>query len=339
MTLAADPPGAVELPVGWKKPEGAAPEKLPAGFEAVGVASFNPDKAEVQTVEFEVRDPKGAALRLHAAIPENAPLSVARIYGLHPISAGERFTQTLFFQKSVQFLWFDFGYADDGQRIALEVIKRIPPSLSITLPMFLIGLLAEISFAMMLTYFRGTYLDFWGVILCVVMMSISMLFYVIGGQWLIGKALYLAPISGFDGSNPLKFVIMPIVLGVIAGLGSSARWYRAMFLEEVGKDYVRTARMKGLAEGAVFYKHVLKNALLPILTSVVVSIPFLFMGTLILENFFAIPGMGSFTIDAINRQDFSIVQAMVVLGSYLYILGLILTDISYTLVDPRVRLK
>jgi peptide/nickel transport system permease protein len=219
------------------------------------------------------------------------------------------------------------------------VIKRIPPSLSITLPMFLIGLLAEISFAMMLTYFRGTYLDFWGVILCVVMMSISMLFYVIGGQWLIGKALYLAPISGFDGSNPLKFVIMPIVLGVIAGLGSSARWYRAMFLEEVGKDYVRTARMKGLAEGAVFYKHVLKNALLPILTSVVVSIPFLFMGTLILENFFAIPGMGSFTIDAINRQDFSIVQAMVVLGSYLYILGLILTDISYTLVDPRVRLK
>src|SRR5262249_46371867 len=153
----------------------------------------------------------------------------------------------------------------------------------------------------------------------------------ISGQWAIGKALHLAPISGFDRVSPAKFVIMPVILGALAGVGAGARWYRTIFLEEIGKDYVRTARMKGLPEGAVLYKHALKNAILPILTSVIISIPFLFLGALILESFFAIPGMGNFTIEAINRQDFAIVQAMVVLGSYLYIFGLILIDISYTL--------
>jgi peptide/nickel transport system permease protein len=249
------------------------------------------------------------------------------VFSKRDLGLFERLTQTMFFQKSVQFLWLDFGYADDGRSIYMEVLKRIPPSFFITLPMFLIGLLAEICLAMTLAYFRGSYLDFGGVVLCVIMMSISIMFYVIGGQWF------------FDQISPWKFVVMPVVLGAIAALGSGARWYRTIFLEEVGKDYVRTARMKGLPEGTVLYKHALKNAMIPILTSVIVSIPFLFLGTLILESFFAIPGMGNFTIEAINRQDFAIVQAMVVLGSYLYILGLILTDISYTLVDPRVRLQ
>ncbi|HYY17078.1 MAG TPA: ABC transporter permease, partial [Gammaproteobacteria bacterium] len=116
------------------------------------------------------------------------------------------------------------------------------------------------------------------------------------------------------------------------------RWYRTIFLEEMGKDYVRTARAKGLSERLVLYKHVLKNALIPILTGVVVILPLLFTGSLIMESFFGIPGLGSYTIDAINSQDFAIVRAMVFLGSLLYILGLLLTDLSYTLVDPRVRL-
>jgi peptide/nickel transport system permease protein len=146
-------------------------------------------------------------------------------------------------------------------------------------------------------------------------------------------------VSGFDsGWNGLKFVILPVAVGVIGGLGSGVRWYRTIFLEEMAKDYVRTARAKGMPETVVLFKHALKNAMIPILTGVVVTIPFLFIGSLVLESFFSIPGMGSFTLEAIQRQDFAIVQAMVFLGSALYIVGLVLTDISYTLVDPRVRL-
>ncbi|MFL6655710.1 MAG: ABC transporter permease, partial [Sulfurifustis sp.] len=129
------------------------------------------------------------------------------------------------------------------------------------------------------------------------------------------------------------------VIGVVSGIGSSTRLYRAFFLEEITRDYVRTARAKGLSEARVLFRHVLKNAMIPILTGVVVVIPLLFIGSLIMESFFGIPGLGSYTIDAINSQDFAIVRAMVFLGSLLYILGLVLTDISYTLVDPRVRLQ
>jgi peptide/nickel transport system permease protein len=130
-----------------------------------------------------------------------------------------------------------------------------------------------------------------------------------------------------------------VVIGVVGGIGSGVRWYRTIFLEEMEKDYIRTARAKGLPESAVLFKHALKNAMIPILTGVVVTIPFLFIGSLVLESFFSIPGMGTFTLEAIQRQDFAIVQAMVFLGSALYIVGLILTDISYTLADPRVRLR
>ena len=125
----------------------------------------------------------------------------------------------------------------------------------------------------------------------------------------------------------------------MGGIGSGARFYRTLFLEEAGKDYVRTARAKGLGERLVLFRHILGNALIPILTGVVVVLPLLFMGSLLTESFFGIPGLGSYTLDAINNQDFAIVRAMVFLGSVLYILGLVLTDVSYTLVDPRVRLS
>ncbi|MCP4042655.1 MAG: ABC transporter permease, partial [Gammaproteobacteria bacterium] len=147
------------------------------------------------------------------------------------------------------------------------------------------------------------------------------------------------PISGYDtGLAATKFIVLPAMVGVIGAIGSGTRWYRTIFLEEMGKEYVRTARAKGLSEQRVLFRHVLKNAMIPILTGVVVILPLLFMGSLVTESFFGIPGLGSYTIDAINRQDFAIVRAMVFLGSVLYILGLLLTDISYTVVDPRIRL-
>jgi peptide/nickel transport system permease protein len=251
-----------------------------------------------------------------------------------------QFTDTIFFRKSVSLFWFDFGRAEDGRSISREIRLRMGPSLAIALPMFLVGLGCYVTFALGLAFFRATYLDFVGVVLCVAAMSISGLFYIIGGQYLISKLWNLVPISGYgDGLQAWRFVVLPALIGVIGGIGASTRLYRTIFLEEMNKDYVRTARAKGLAERHVLFGHVLRNGLIPILTGVVVAIPALFIGSLVLESFFGIPGLGSYTIDAINAQDFAIVRAMVFLGALLYIVGLILTDISYTLADPRIRME
>jgi peptide/nickel transport system permease protein len=246
----------------------------------------------------------------------------------------------LFVEKSLKLFVFDFGASDDGRDIAREIGQRMWPSLAIALPTFIVGLLAYLSFALLLVFFRGTALDTGGVILCVGLMSISGLFYVIGGQYLMGKLWHWFPISGYQpGLDAWKFMVMPVLVSLIGGIGDSSRFYRALFLEEIGKDYVRTARAKGLSDLRVLFKHVLGNAMIPILTGVVVVIPRLFMGSLIIESFFGIPGLGSYTIDAIQAQDFAIVRSMVFLGSLLYIIGLVLTDISYTWADPRVRLE
>ena len=250
------------------------------------------------------------------------------------------FTDTIFYQRSVPLLRLDFGASDAGRDIGREIRSRMGPSLALALPTFVLGLCASIAFSMLLVFFRATRLDFWGVVLCVVLLSISGLFYIIAGQWLFSKVLRLVPYSGFaDGLDMVKFLALPVLVAIISRLGGEARFYRTLFLEEIGKDYVRTARSKGLKESVVLLRHVLRNAMLPILTGTVSAIPLLFMGSLIAESFFGIPGLGSYTIDAINAQDFSIVRAMVFLGSVLYIVGLILADISYTLADPRVRFE
>jgi peptide/nickel transport system permease protein len=255
-------------------------------------------------------------------------------------SGSDKLTQTIFYSKSISMFAFEFGRADDGRDIASEIRTRMGPSLAIALPTFALSLFVTIAFALLLVLFRATYLDFWGVVVCVAMMSISSLFYIIGGQFLIAKLWNLVPISGFSsGLDAPRFLILPVLVGVIGGIGAGTRWYRTIFLEEINRDYVRTARAKGLPELRVMFGHVLKNAMIPILTGVVVVIPTLFLGSLITESFFGIPGLGSYTIDAINSQDFAVVRAMVFIGSVLYIVGLILTDISYTLVDPRVRLQ
>jgi peptide/nickel transport system permease protein len=251
-----------------------------------------------------------------------------------------RLTETVFYQRSVPLLTMDFGLSDAGRDISREIKLRMGPSLALAIPTFLLGLFASVVFSLTLVYFRATRLDFWGVVVCVLLLSISSLFYIIAGQWLFAKMLRLVPYSGYlSGLDIVKFLALPVLVGIIARLGPEARFYRALFLEEVGKDYVRTARAKGLTERVVLFRHVLRNAMLPILTGTVSAIPLLFMGSLIAESFFGIPGLGSYTIDAINAQDFSIVRAMVFLGAALYIVGLILADLSYTLADPRVRFE
>lgn len=250
-----------------------------------------------------------------------------------------RLSDTVFYAKSMRLFAFDFGASDDGRDISRDIRQRMWPSLAIAVPVFIIGLLVNITIALIIAYFRATYVDLLSVVGLVVLMSISSLFYIIWGQYLFGKLMHLVPISGYQGGlGAVRFVILPVFIGIVSGIGSGSRWYRTIFLEEMGRDYVRTARAKGLNERRVLFRHVLRNALIPILTGAVVVIPLLFMGSLIMESFFGIPGLGSYTIDAINAQDFAIVRAMVFLGSVLYVLGLLMTDIAYTFVDPRIRL-
>ncbi len=172
----------------------------------------------------------------------------------------KKITDTLFFEKSLALFAFEFGRADDGRSIGHEISTRMWPSLAIAVPTLIIGIGVAISFALLLAFFRGSYIDLWGVVLCVIMMSISSLFYIIGGQYLVGKLWHLVPISGYDiGLHGFKFIVLPVVIGVIGGMGAGIRLYRILFLEEMGKEYVRTARAKGLSEPRVLFIHVLKK--------------------------------------------------------------------------------
>jgi len=175
---------------------------------------------------------------------------------------------------------FDFGRADSGRDIASEVKRRAGPSLALALPTFVMGLGVSIALALGLSFFRATYLDFWGTVLCVVFMSISSLFFIVMGQFVFSRVLQLLPVSGFNaGSDAWRFMLLPIGVSILARLGGEIRFNRALFMEEIGKDYVRTARAKGLSEARVLFVHVLRNALIPILSASVAVIPLLFMGS------------------------------------------------------------
>ncbi len=251
-------------------------------------------------------------------------------------------TDTILWDRSVSLLALDFGRSDarNAINIGFEIKRRMWVSLQLAVPLFLLQVIVSTAFSLLLVFFRNSRIDFWGVVLCVLMLSISSLFYIIVGQFLFSRVFKLVPISGYaPGLDAAKFLILPVFLSLLSRLGSEARLYRAMFLEEIGKDYVRTARAKGLAEHVVLFRHVLRNALIPIITSAGSYLPYVFLGSLVFESFFGIPGLGAFVIDAISGQDFAIVRSMVFLGAVLYILSYVLIDILYTLVDPRVRLS
>ena len=255
-------------------------------------------------------------------------------------SGVEKVTKTLFFTKSAPLLTGDLGFTDSGRSINEDVKERSIPSLALAVPTFILGVFVTVVFSLLLVWVRRTGWEIAGVVTSIGIMSVSSLFYIILGQWLFSKTLRWVPVSGFaDGWGMTAFLLLPVAIGIFSRLGGDALLYRALFLEEIGRDYVRTARAKGAGEWRVLFGHVLRNAMLPILTSTVAVLPMLFMGSLIMENFFGIPGLGSYTIDAINAQDFSVVRAMVFLGTAAYVAGLILTDVAYTVADPRIRLR
>jgi len=250
-------------------------------------------------------------------------------------------TNTVFWDRSVSLMVLDFGRSDSKSAtdIGHEIATRMVISLQLAVPLFLLQIVVSVAFALVLVFFKNSAIDFWGVVACVLMLSISALLYVIVGQYLFSRVFHLVPISGFEsGWDAARFLVLPVMLSLLSRLGSEGRLYRAMFLEELGRDYVRTARAKGLSEPKVLFDHVLRNALIPILTSAGSYLPFVFLGSLVFESFFGIPGLGSYVIEAITGQDFAIVRSMVFIGSLIYIASYILIDVAYTVVDPRVRL-
>ena len=293
---------------------------------------------------FTVTDPDDIARR---ALGEKALPEVIQQWKVNhgydrPLWPWQDFDDNMLFEHFRRMLSFDFGRSDtDDTLIADRIRQGAGPSLALTVPLFALSLVIGITLSLLVAFFRETYIDSTGVFLCVLAMSVSILLYIVGAQYMIAKMLRWFPISGFD-PNPevvFRFLALPIVVGLMNTVGSDVRFYRTVFVEEIGRDYVRTARAKGCGEGRIMMRHVLQNGMIPILTRVVLAIPFLFTGALLLEAFFGIPGLGSLTVDAIQNNDFSTLRTMVYIGSLLFILGQILTDVSYSLADPRVRLE
>ncbi len=291
---------------------------------------------------FTVTEPEDIARK---ALGDKAPPEVIEQWKINhgydqPLWPWQDWDENLLFDHYRKMLTFDFGLSDaDDSPIIDRIRLGMGPSLSLTIPLLVLGLLAAIPLALLVAFFRETYIDRMGVLICVLAMSVSTLLYIIGAQFLIGKVLRWYPISGFNFDPMLlpRFLALPVIVGVVSGVGSDVRFFRTVFLEESSRDFVRTARAKGASEPRIMVRHVLRNALIPILTHIVLAIPFLFTGSILLEAFFGIPGLGSITVDAIQANDFSTLRTMVYIGSLLFVLGQVATDLSYGLVDPRVR--
>ncbi|MCA1808108.1 MAG: ABC transporter permease [Kiritimatiellia bacterium] len=231
----------------------------------------------------------------------------------------------------------DFGVSNyTNQRVSRMLREGIGPSLTLTVPIFIGGLLISIMISLVCAFFRDTWIDRGIVIAAVMLMSLNYLVWIIFGQYLLGYRAGWFPIWGYESWH---YLVLPVAIGIFSGLGNNVRFYRTIMLDELYHDYVRTAFAKGVSRRGVLFRHVLKNAMIPVLTNVVIAIPFLYTGSLLLEGFFGIPGLGSISINALNFSDVDVVRAVVFIGAVLYVLANLLTDIAYALVDPRVKLK
>lgn len=233
---------------------------------------------------------------------------------------------------------FDFGKSyTTRENIRDKIASGIWPTLSLTVPAFVITVLVSLLIALVVAFFRGRWIDRASVVFFVLLMSLPGLAYILFGQYILASKLGWFPISGYsaDWSERAHYLALPVLISVFLNLGSDIRFFRNSIIEEVNQDYVRTARAKGLTESWVYLKHVLKNSMIPVITYVVLQIPYLVLGSLLLESFFSIPGLGGMTVEAVNNSDFPVLKAMTTVISLLYIATTILTDILYRWVDPR----
>ena len=237
---------------------------------------------------------------------------------------------------------FDFGYSWSSKQQISEMIKAgAGPSLTLTIPLFVCTLFLSISIALLVAFYRGKFIDKAVLLISIGTMSISSLAYILFGQWFFGFQMGWFEISGYEAGFPnfIPYIILPVLIYLSFSWGPDTRFYRSMILDEVYQDYVRTARAKGVGEIKIMFKHVLKNAMFPILTYNIIQIPFLILGLLLAEAFFSIPGLGGITIKAINTSDFPVIKAMTILSAVGFILFGVITDVLYTIVDPRMKLK
>ncbi|MDD5351042.1 MAG: ABC transporter permease [Chthoniobacteraceae bacterium] len=258
------------------------------------------------------------------------------------VKIGERPFDSLYFRSMKRFATFDLGTSFATDEPVSAMLKRgAIPSLCITLPAFVVGLFLAVGTSLLLVFVRDSLIDRWGTVLCVAGMSIPITVYVIFGQWMAANLFHYFPAFGFnlEGLTTLRFIALPVTIMILSGVGADVRMYRAIFLEEVRADYIRTAQAKGASHARVLLVHMLKNGAISLITLVVAALPFLIMGTLVLESFFGIPGLGNLMTNAITTSDFGVIQADVYLGSLLYLFGLLLTDLCYAAADPRIRLQ
>lgn len=231
----------------------------------------------------------------------------------------------------------DFGTSSStNQKVADMLRAGIGPSLALTVPIFLIGIGVSVGLSLVCAFFRNHFIDRFFVVLAVALMSINYLIFIIAGQFLLAFKANWFPVWGFES---VRYLVLPVAIGVISGLGGNLRFYRTVMLDEMYRDYVRTAFAKGADKRTVLLKHVLKNAMIPILTNVVIALPFLYTGSLLLETFFGIPGLGYLAVTAIGASDLDVIRAIVLIGSLLFVAANLLTDLCYAWVDPRVTLR
>ena len=242
-----------------------------------------------------------------------------------------------------EILTFDWGKSwITREQVSSIFLTRLPATLTITIPILLLEAALAIPTAMLVAYYRGTLLDRSLMAICVAAMSISFLVYIIVGQYLFGFQLGWFPVQGWSDSfwkNLVTYAPLPILLAALVGLAPQTRLYRSFFLDETKSDYVRTARAKGLSEPAIMRKHVLRNALVPVVTNISLLVPGVFVGSFLLEIFFSVPGLGREIYLAVNRSDYPVIQAVTIYLSVLTMLINLAADVLYTFVDPRIQLR
>ena len=237
---------------------------------------------------------------------------------------------------------FDFGHSwATKQEIKEMIIQGAYPSMCLSIPAFVIATVLSLLISLVVAFYRGKGLDLTVRVLCIAGQSISALAYILFFQYFFAYKMGWFEISGFEFGFPnfVPYIALPAIIFILLSLGPDVRFFRTVILDEIYQDYVRTARAKGLGEVVILLKHVLRNAMIPIITYVVIQIPTLILGALLLENFFSIPGLGGITLNALNSSDFPVIKAMAILSSVLYIILSLVTDILYTIADPRVKLK
>lgn len=236
-----------------------------------------------------------------------------------------------------QLVRLDFGVSSSANVPVRDLLLGgIGPTIALALPILLLETALAVSLGLWSAYFRDRLPDRVMVIGSVALMSVNYLVWIVAGQYILAFRLGWFPVWGFESWS---YLALPVLIGSISGLGAGVRFYRTILVEELNKEYVRTAFAKGLSRRRVLFVHVLRNAATPIITQVVLSIPFLYTGSLLLESYFGIPGLGYLSVNAINESDVDVVRAVVVIGSFLYLLSNLIADLLYAWADPRVKLS